>query len=240
MAEPDAPSSHHVIDIGDVEPSCCAVCMEPPEWVAVGPCGHRDVCLDCAIRMRFLGDDRRCCICRAFCPIVLIMRAGDLDGGQQHQQAAALSTPPPAFGGAGPGPGRPGGVYCWYHAGMAAYFDDRRQYKAVRKMCLELKPLPRLQPRPPVVAPPPAPGASPESPRFSFFLLYLVVGTLLGAATGVPIAIGLKHWLARVAAVLACALAFAAFGYVTWPWHSDTSPEDRQGHRITPSWGLFG
>ncbi|KAL6599317.1 hypothetical protein ACP70R_045811 [Stipagrostis hirtigluma subsp. patula] len=213
MADLDALISHHVIDIGDVEPSCCAVCMEPPEWVAIGPCGHRDVCLHCAIRMRFLGDDRRCCICRAFCPTVLITRAADVDG-SQHQQAAALPTPPPAA------------AYCWYHAGMAAYFDDRRQYKAVRRMCLELKPLPRLPPPVAVVAANAASpaDASPESCPFAFFLLYLVVETLLGAGSGVSIAIGLKHWLAKVAVVLGCALAFAAFAYFTWGDDDESPP----------------
>jgi hypothetical protein len=41
----------------------CAVCMERAEWVAVGPCGHREVCSRCAVRIRLVDTDRRCCIC---------------------------------------------------------------------------------------------------------------------------------------------------------------------------------
>uniref|UniRef100_A0A803KN55 C2H2-type domain-containing protein n=1 Tax=Chenopodium quinoa TaxID=63459 RepID=A0A803KN55_CHEQI len=36
----------------------CAVCAETLEWVAYGPCGHRDVCALCIARLRFVCDDR--------------------------------------------------------------------------------------------------------------------------------------------------------------------------------------
>lgn len=43
----------------------CAVCAETLEWVAYGPCGHREVCSTCVARLRFICDDRRCCICKS-------------------------------------------------------------------------------------------------------------------------------------------------------------------------------
>jgi hypothetical protein len=215
QAQPEALSSHIAIDIDDDGgTSCCAVCMEPSEWVAVGACGHREVCINCAVRMRFFRDDRRCCICRAFCPTVLVTKAAADDDGQQHladrsqrQQAAVLfskTTAPPAFVGAIP----PAGTYCWYHGGMAAFFDDRVPYEAVRKMCS--KPLC-----------PPRAGDNPRAPADSwtglrFFLLYLAGMTLLGASSGIPIAMYLKPWIYRVLVVLA--FGFASAGYTCFSW----------------------
>ncbi|KAG8051600.1 hypothetical protein GUJ93_ZPchr0001g30358 [Zizania palustris] len=79
--------SHVVIDIdaedddggssttGSDDAPCCAVCMEPLEWVAVGPCGYRVVCPKCAARIRS-GSQRSklCCICRALCPSVVVTK----------------------------------------------------------------------------------------------------------------------------------------------------------------------
>ncbi|RZC19114.1 hypothetical protein D0Y65_006086 [Glycine soja] len=49
---------------------CCAVCAEPLEWVAYGPCLHREVCSTCVPRLRFICDDRLCCICKTECNLV--------------------------------------------------------------------------------------------------------------------------------------------------------------------------
>ena len=77
MAETDpaATSSHVVIDVegaaGDDDDealeaaatsSSCVVCTEPMEWVAVSPCGHREVCVRCVARIRFVHNDHRCCM----------------------------------------------------------------------------------------------------------------------------------------------------------------------------------
>ncbi|TVT99796.1 hypothetical protein EJB05_54797, partial [Eragrostis curvula] len=121
---PDAHSGHGATDAASAdEVSCCAVCMEPADWVAAGQCGHREVCVNCAVRMRFFQDDRRCCICRALCPTVVITKSDD--GGQQPDAASAFS--------------KPSGKYFFYHGSMAAYFTDREQYEAARKAC-SLKP----------------------------------------------------------------------------------------------------
>jgi hypothetical protein len=58
---------------GDME-EWCAVCAEPLEWVAYGPCGHREVCFTCTARLRFVLEDKRCCICKQDCPCVFVTK----------------------------------------------------------------------------------------------------------------------------------------------------------------------
>lgn len=53
---------------------CCAVCAEPLEWTAYGPCGHTEACSKCVIRLRFVMDDKRCVICQQINPCVLVTR----------------------------------------------------------------------------------------------------------------------------------------------------------------------
>ncbi|KAL6599319.1 hypothetical protein ACP70R_045813 [Stipagrostis hirtigluma subsp. patula] len=82
-------------------------------------------------------------------PGALPRRARHKGRRRRRQQAAAgrLSRPSPTFfgdGGAGPGRVAMNGDY-WYHKGMAAYFDDREQYEAVRKMCLAKPSRPQQQ-----------------------------------------------------------------------------------------------
>ncbi|RLM61579.1 hypothetical protein C2845_PM14G14370 [Panicum miliaceum] len=144
MAQPDSTRKSHavVIDVADdAEPKCCCVCTEPVEWVAVGRCGHRDVCAGCATRIRFFQDDRRCCICRAHCPTVLVTRADD-DGASSssRQQGFVLPTrlPPTAASGR---VGSRAGSY-WYHGATGTYFDDRRPYRAAIKLCVKPPPPP--------------------------------------------------------------------------------------------------
>ena len=115
--------------------SCsCAVCMEPMEWVAVFPCGHRDVCARCAAQLRFFHNDRRCCICRSYCATVVVTRADDDDRAttttSQRERPFLSPPPPPAFG--GQQARLQVGVNYWYHRDMGAYFDDLSQYQ---EMC---------------------------------------------------------------------------------------------------------
>ncbi|EAY74593.1 hypothetical protein OsI_02483 [Oryza sativa Indica Group] len=134
-----AGNSHVVIDIDDddggvgdsddsacssssAEGPCCAVCMEPLEWVAVGPCGHAVVCSVCAARIRSSRSwqpDLRCCICRAHCPFVVVTRAA----------AAAAPAAMPAVNSYQEWRAR---GYYWYCTTMLAYFDDVEQYRATR------------------------------------------------------------------------------------------------------------
>ena len=52
----------------------CAVCADALEWVAYGPCGHREVCSTCVVRLRFVLADRRCCICKTECSFVFVTK----------------------------------------------------------------------------------------------------------------------------------------------------------------------
>ncbi|KAI5008156.1 hypothetical protein ZWY2020_009204 [Hordeum vulgare] len=125
LATPSDPCHAVDVDAAPSEPSECGVCMEPLEWVAIGPCGHREVCSDCAVRMRAGSNSqlagRRCCICREPCPTVLVTRSGG--GGPR----ACPKLPP-----LGAFQGPVGGCY-WYHSGSAAYFDDEQQFLAARR-----------------------------------------------------------------------------------------------------------
>jgi hypothetical protein len=111
--------------------------MEPLEWVAFGQCRHRDVCVGCAIRMRFFQSDQRCCICRTYCPNVIVTHVDS-----RLDESPFFPRLPLAFGPGGRvGRGR---HYWWYHGGMEAYFDDRNQYEMATKLCA--KPPPRPDP----------------------------------------------------------------------------------------------
>jgi hypothetical protein len=52
----------------------CAVCADALEWVAYGPCGHREVCSTCVARLRFIVGDTLCCICKTDCPSVFVTK----------------------------------------------------------------------------------------------------------------------------------------------------------------------
>lgn len=242
QAEAVTTADHVAIRIDDQDgasgsSSCCAVCMEPSEWVVVGACGHREVCLYCGVRMRFFQDDRRCCICRAFCATVVITRADtnsrplqqvavDDGGSSQGQRQSAFSETSPAYGGA-----RPAGTHWWYHGGLAAYFDDRARYEAVRNMC-STKPLPLSLPLPLPFSPTGVGndhGAHDQDPnaRLKSLLLYLAVMALFGAsAGGISLASYINHWLPRVAVVIGSGLLVAACAYLdARRWWFSTSPE---------------
>ncbi|XP_014495992.1 E3 ubiquitin-protein ligase ZNF598 [Vigna radiata var. radiata] len=103
---------------------CCAVCAEPLEWVAYGPCLHREVCSTCVARLRFICDNRCCCICKTECNHVFVTKAlGDYT--KMINDFAAL-----------PSEVREGkiGSY-WYHEDTNAFFDDVDHYKMIKAMC---------------------------------------------------------------------------------------------------------
>ena len=59
---------------GGAMEDCCAICAEPLTHVAYGPCGHRDACVECVARLRFVMEDRRCVICQVPCERVFATR----------------------------------------------------------------------------------------------------------------------------------------------------------------------
>ena len=42
----------------------CGLCASGYSIVAVHPCGHRDICAKCDLKMRTVVNDRRCCFCK--------------------------------------------------------------------------------------------------------------------------------------------------------------------------------
>lgn len=58
----------------DTMDDSCAVCAETLQWVAYGPCGHREVCSTCIIRLRFICGDSHCCICKSESRIVFVTK----------------------------------------------------------------------------------------------------------------------------------------------------------------------
>lgn len=56
----------------------CIVCAEHLDFTAYGPCGHKDTCSKCVIRLRTVMKDDRCVYCQQPCPRVFVTRyAGD-------------------------------------------------------------------------------------------------------------------------------------------------------------------
>jgi len=103
---------------------CCAVCAEPLEWLAYGPCGHREVCSTCTSRLRFILNDKNCCICKQECPSVVVTKAL----GDYTNSVGDFSTLP-----AGANEGKVGDY--WFHLDTQAYFDDEQHYKMIKAMC---------------------------------------------------------------------------------------------------------
>ncbi|XP_057517780.1 uncharacterized protein LOC130798697 [Amaranthus tricolor] len=102
----------------------CAVCADTLEWVAYGPCGHREVCSTCVARLRFICDDRRCCICKSDCNVVFVTKAL----GDYTRAVNDFSTFPAQV--------KEGKVEnYWYHEDTQAFFDDAEHYKMIRAMC---------------------------------------------------------------------------------------------------------
>ncbi|KAK6242921.1 hypothetical protein QUC31_009330 [Theobroma cacao] len=102
----------------------CAVCADTLEWVAYGPCGHREVCSTCIIRLRFICDDCRCCLCKSELKTIFITKAmGDFTKVINDFSAFAAD---PIEGQVGP---------YWYHEGTQAYIDDLDHYKMIKAMC---------------------------------------------------------------------------------------------------------
>ncbi|RZC88223.1 hypothetical protein C5167_016024 [Papaver somniferum] len=102
----------------------CAVCAESLEWVAYGPCGHREVCSTCVSRLRFICEDKRCCICKTESDVVFVTKAlGDYTKVLSDFKVFPLDS-------------REGKVgNYWYHEDLGAYFDDSDHYKMVKAMC---------------------------------------------------------------------------------------------------------
>ncbi|BBN12653.1 E3 ubiquitin-protein ligase ZNF598 [Marchantia polymorpha subsp. ruderalis] len=105
---------------------CCAVCAEPLEWVGYGPCGHREVCFTCIARLRFVLNDKRCCICKQDCPQVYVTKAL----GDYTRVVTDWKVLPSRLGSS-----TAEGGDLWYDNVVEAYFDDEEPYKTIKAMC---------------------------------------------------------------------------------------------------------
>ena len=52
----------------------CVVCVEALECVAYGACGHKEVCSTCVARLRFICEDRRCCIYKSKSDVIFVTK----------------------------------------------------------------------------------------------------------------------------------------------------------------------
>lgn len=102
----------------------CAVCAETLEWVSYGPCGHKEVCSTCVARLRFICDDRCCCICKTESNFVFVTKAL----GDYTRMINDFSVLPSEVKEGRVGP-------YWYHEDTQAYFDDLDHYKMIKAMC---------------------------------------------------------------------------------------------------------
>ncbi|KAL6129486.1 hypothetical protein ACLB2K_072836 [Fragaria x ananassa] len=139
----------------------CAVCADSLEWVAYGACGHKDVCSTCVSRLRFICDDRRCCICKTPSDVVFVTKV-PLNSPFWPQSSNLSAQKLNLYGSSDfidftvdaiddalgdytkmikdfsvfPAQVREGrsGQY-WYHEDTQAFFDDVDHYKMIKAMC---------------------------------------------------------------------------------------------------------
>ncbi|MBA0620751.1 hypothetical protein Godav_006436 [Gossypium davidsonii] len=102
----------------------CAVCADNLEWVSYGACGHRDVCSTCVSRLRFICNDRRCCICKTESNVIFVTKAL----GDYTRMINDFSVLPSDVR-----EGRVGSY--WYHEDTQAFFDDVDHYRMIKAMC---------------------------------------------------------------------------------------------------------
>lgn len=99
----------------------CVVCTKAMRWVAIGRCGHGVVCNKCMVQKRFFQQNKRCCVCNAHCPKVLVTKAVCDDGRVSKLPRFAFRD------------GRVGKY--WYHRHTRAYFEGEKEYQAARAEC---------------------------------------------------------------------------------------------------------
>uniref|UniRef100_A0A0E0EET9 Uncharacterized protein n=1 Tax=Oryza meridionalis TaxID=40149 RepID=A0A0E0EET9_9ORYZ len=99
----------------------------------------RRVCAVCSLRIRVFQNNRRCCICRAPCRVVVVTKhvdaiaAAAAAGGWRAVSSRLPRSQTGSGGGYSQVEGRVG-EHWWYHAGMRAFFDDERQYAAAARL----------------------------------------------------------------------------------------------------------
>ncbi len=104
----------------------CIVCAEHVEFTAYGPCGHKDTCSKCVMRLRTVIKDDRCVYCQQPCSRVFVTRyAGDYTKSLSKDDFDHLE--------------REYGDCCIKEA--QAYFDDASHCEGLKSMCRFSHPL---------------------------------------------------------------------------------------------------
>ncbi len=105
----------------------CIVCADPLEHCAFGPCGHKDTCSKCVLRLRSVLKNTKCVVCQQEQPMVFVTRfSGDYTKSLSAEAFAGLSSSTPSN--------------CTLkHA--QAYFDDQEHCDELRAMCSFMHPL---------------------------------------------------------------------------------------------------
>ncbi|MEW5299479.1 MAG: hypothetical protein WDW36_002493 [Sanguina aurantia] len=102
---------------------CCAVCAEPLEWTAVGPCGHRETCSRCVSRLRHVMKDRRCVICQQDVQQLYFTRfMGDYTARVAPELFAGLQA-------------RADKGELFACPEVDGFFDDREHYAVIKSLC---------------------------------------------------------------------------------------------------------
>lgn len=55
----------------------CIICKEDRDYLSVGSCYHRGVCIYCSLRSRILYNDKKCPICATKLDYVFVMEVDD-------------------------------------------------------------------------------------------------------------------------------------------------------------------
>ena len=106
-----------------MEAECCVVCAEPLAYVAKGPCGHADACAECAVRLRAVLNDRRCCLCQVEGEAVLATR---------HMGKFTAAFP---AGGVAELRERTRAGELWFLEAAGVFFDDPGLFRQMEARC---------------------------------------------------------------------------------------------------------
>eukprot|EP00884_Botryococcus_braunii_P010308 jgi/Botrbrau1/19279/Bobra.0073s0026.2 len=102
---------------------CCAVCAEPLEWTAYGPCGHKEACSKCVVRLRAVLNDQRCVICQAQHTAVIATKF----------MGTFTVIKPPEYFNTLKAQTKEGELL--YLPAARIYFDDRDHFNETKKLC---------------------------------------------------------------------------------------------------------
>lgn len=63
-ARKDSHASSHASDLDLSDTGHCLLCLGDLKYIAMGPCGHKHICVTCTLRLRLIIKDIACPICK--------------------------------------------------------------------------------------------------------------------------------------------------------------------------------